>query len=186
MNLSALTQIQAAALLSVAPRTLRDWHDAPRNEDQTYNGPALVAYYVGKAGGNGDFDNQRERLAAAQAEKVEMENAVRRGQLVDVSVIERFWGECVTNARARFLGIGSKIGPQVVNIADASIIATAIRTEVRAGLAELAEYTPVDGVDPESEPAVGPSTGVDGEPVGRPGKASKPRKQRGAGAVANR
>ena len=186
MNLSALTQIQAAALLSVAPRTLRDWHDAPRNPDGTYPGSALVAYYVAKLGGSGEFDNQRERLAAAQAEKVEMENAVCRGRLADLDAVERVWADFVANARARLLGMGSKLGPQLVNIADASIVATAIRTEARAALNELADYTPgAGGSGAEGGQPVAPAAGTDGQPVGGPGAPAVKRKQRRARPVAD-
>jgi hypothetical protein len=187
MNLSALSQIQAAALLSVAPRTLRDWHDAPRNKDATYPGPALVAYYVAKIAGGGEYDDQRQRLAAAQAEKVERENAVRRGELAQRAEVERFWTDCIANARAKLLAIDSKLSPRLVNIADARIIAAAIRAELYAALAELQDYEPrgSDGVDAEGEPDVGAAAGPDGEPVGRPRAKTQQRKQRRARPVAD-
>lgn len=182
MNLAALTQIQAAALLSVAPRTLRDWHDAPRNGDGTYPGPAIVAYYVAKLGTTTDYDNQRERLAAAQAERVEMENAVRRGQLVDIATIEKFWADCVLNARARLLGMGAKLGPQLVNLADPAVLAAAISGEARTALADLADYSPGDHADLS---AVDASAAADGEPVGGSRASTEQRKRGRAGAVAN-
>lgn len=191
MSISALSQIQAAALLSVAPRTLRDWHDAPRNPDGTYSGPAIVAYYVAKmAGGGGEFDDQRQRLAAAQAEKVEHENAIRRGQLADIAVVERQWNDFTANCRARLLAIPSKLGPRLVNLADPAVINTAIRSEIRAALAELADYEPPagDGTsrgDSKDGAAPGPAAGPDGKPVGGRRKAPQQRKQRGARAVAD-
>lgn len=189
MNLSALTQVQAAALLSIAPRTLRDWHDAPRNPDASYPGPALVAFYVAKMAGGGEFDDQRQRLAAAQAEKVEHENAVRRGELAPRADVEHFWTECIANARARVLAMGSKLSPRLVNIGDASVIAAAIRAEAYAALAELADYSPGvggrGGVDPPGEPDVAPAPDPDGKRVVRPRKKAKQRKQRRARPVAN-
>jgi hypothetical protein len=187
LNLTALTQTQAAALLSVAPRTLRDWHDAPRNGDSTYSGPALVAFYVAKMAGSGEFDDQRQRLAAAQAEKVEHENAVRRGDLAPRADVVRFWTDCIANMRAKALGMGSKLSPRLVNIADPNIIATAIRTEVYAFLADLADYEPsgpADMVEGGAESSV-TAAGADSKPVGRPRKKAQQRKQRGAGAVAD-
>lgn len=188
MILNGLNQQTAAALLSVTARTLRDWVDVPRNPDGTYNAPALVAYYVAKMSGDAEYDTQRERLAAAQADKYEMDNAVRRGQLADVPATERAWAECVVNARSRLLGMGSKLGPQLVNIGDPSIIAAAIRAEARAALGELASYDPgrvadAAGSDPAGEPSMGAPARVNGERVGGSGKASKQRKQRRAGPV---
>ena len=187
MNLGALNQTQAAALLSVAPRTLRDWHDAPRNKDGTYPGPALVAYYVAKITGDGEFDDQRQRLAAAQAEKVEHENAVRRGELARMSDVVHFWTDCIANARAKALAMASKVSPQLVNIGDASIIAAAVRAEVYAFLAELADYDPRErgGVDSRGEPDLVAAADPDGEPVGRPRAKTQQRKQRRARTVAD-
>ena len=148
MNISALTQTQAAALLSIAPRTLRDWHDAPRNADATYSGPSLVAYYVKKMAGGGEFDDQRQRLAAAQAERVEHENSVRRGDLADMRDVSRFWEECMANMRAKLLALPSKLSPRLVNIGDAGVINAALRADVHACLSELADYEPT-----EREPA---------------------------------
>lgn len=187
MNLTALTQSQAAALLSVAPRTLRDWHDAPRNKDGSYPGPSLVAYYVAKIAGGGEYDDQRQRLAAAQAEKVEHENALRRGQLADRAEVERFWTECIANARAKALAIPSKLSPRLVNIGDASIISAAVRAEVYAFLGELVDYSPGgrERVDPAGEPDVGAAADPDCKRVGRPRKKALNGKQRRARAVAN-
>ena len=191
MTIAALTQIQAAALLSVAPRTLRDWHDAPRNPDGTYSGPAIVAYYVAKITGNGgEFDDQRQRLAAAQAEKVERENAIRRGETADIAEVSRQWNDFTANCRARFLGLPTKLAPQLVNIADPAIIRAALSTEVRAALTELSDYEPpveerAEGSNSADGEAAGTSAGVDGQSVGGRGKTSQQRKQRRAGAVAD-
>ncbi len=187
MNLSALTQTQAAALLSVAPRTLRDWHDAPRNPDSTYNGPALVAYYVSKVAGGGDSDDQRQRLAAAQAEKVEHENAIRRGELAQKADVVQFWTDCIANMRAKALALGPKLSPRLVNIADANLISAAVRAEVHAFLAELVDFEPRRpvGMVAGGEAGGGAPADADGERVVRPGAKVKQRKQRGARAVAD-
>ena len=188
MNLARLTQIQAAALLSVAPRTMRDWVDAPRNDDGTYPGPALVAYYVAKlAATPGEWADQRERLAAAQAEKVEAENAVRRGQLADVQLMVRVWQDHIAAARAKLLGIAAKLSPQLVGLNDPNVISAAIRAEVSAALGELANYDPaVAAAGAESGAAAAGVDDVagapepDSKPVGRPRKKAVERKQRRA------
>jgi hypothetical protein len=168
---------ELAALTGKTWRTVKERLEKAGVQPKRREGPAdlydsvlaLAAIYVGDAS---DFDNQRERLAAAQAEKVEMENAVRRGQLTEIEAVERAWGGFVMNARARLLGMGTKLGPQLVNIGDAAVIAAAIRTESRAALAELADYVP-DGSPGESDEAVPPPAGTDGKPVGRRRKKAK-------------
>lgn len=175
MDLSHLTQTQAATLLGIAPRTLRDWSDAPRNGDGSYVWATLLAYRDAKLYGDGEFSDQRERLAAAQAEKVETENAVRRGELAVMSDVQRVWADHIAAARAKLLSLPTKLAPQVTGIHEPNVIAAAIRAEITAALAELAEYESaetgpeeadgVEGVEAPSDP--------DSEPVGRRGKKAQ-------------
>lgn len=145
-------------MAGVAPRTLRDWTDCPRNADGSYSADEFVAYLQRRAGGQTEFDDQRERLAAAQAEKVETENAVRRGELRIASDVDRVWSDHIAAARAKLLSMPSKLAPQITDIHEPKLIAAAIRAEVTAALAELAEYEPeeVAGVqDVEAAPGAG-------------------------------
>lgn len=144
MNLMALTQLQTASLLSVSARSLRDWVQAPRNADGTYSGPAIVKFYLARLAGADDFDNQRERLAAAQAEKVETENLFKRGELAEVAEISKVWDEHISNARAKMLSIPSKLSPQLINISDPNVIASRIRSEIYIIINELAESSNAD------------------------------------------
>jgi len=185
MNLGALTQTQAAALLSVTPRALRDWHDAPRNKDSTYPGPALVAYFVAKRAGSDDYDDQRQRLAAAQAEKVEHENSVRRGQLADMVAVHRQWTDYVANARAKLLGVPSKLGSRLVNIGDANVITAAIRAEIYASLVELSGPGGPPGDSGAGVEDVGAAADPDGERVVRPRAKALNGKQLRARPVEN-
>lgn len=165
------TQQAAATLLGVTPRTLRDWETAgkgvPRNGDGMYPGPELVAWYYSHKSGN-DYDDQRERLNAAQAEKVETENAVRRGELAQVSDVIRFVSDHIVAARAKILGAAAKLSPQLVGINDPNIIAARIRAEMHAALAELAEWEPTVGSEAgaEGNQALETAARFDSEPVG--------------------
>lgn len=102
---------------------------------------AVEHLYRVSAGAEGeDFDDQRQRLAAAQAEKVERENAVRRGELVEASKVVAGIGEHIAAARAKLLSMPTKLGPQLLNIQDANLAASRIRSEVYAALTELADW----------------------------------------------
>ena len=120
-----------------------------------------------------DFETQRERLAAAQAEKVEMENAVRRGELAEVAKVHAVWTDHVAAARAKLLAMPTKLGPQLTNVADARVISARVRAEVHAALAELADYEPPDGdgephvADPPGGADVVAPAGPDRQRVGR-------------------
>jgi phage terminase Nu1 subunit (DNA packaging protein) len=139
VELEKLNQQQAAFLLGVTARSLRDWTDAPRSADGLYNGQKLVQWYVARVNQTEEgFDNQRERLAAAQAEKVETENRVRRGELADMAEVATVWEGQIIAAKAKLLSMPAKLGPQLVNATDAAAIAARIREEVHAALVELA------------------------------------------------
>ncbi len=177
MDLSHLTQTQAATLLGIAPRTLRDWSDAPRSEDGTYVWVTLLAYRDAKLYGDGEFSDQRERLAAAQAEKVETENAVRRGELAVMSDVQRVWADHISAARAKLLAIPVKLAPQLTGIHEPNVIAAAIRADVTAALAELAEYEPAETGPEQGDgvAAVEAASDADGKSVGRRAKKAEQR-----------
>lgn len=175
MNVHSLTQKQLAELFSVTPRTIRDWHaeGIPRLEDGNYDGSACIVWYTDK---EGEFADQRQRLAAAQAEKAEAENAIRRGELADTSAVAAMWIEMIASARAKLLSMPTKLGPQLANVADVGTIATLIRTEVHAALSELAEPS---GYATQSHTDVEAASAPDGKPVGgRKAKAKQRVKRR--------
>ena len=191
LDLTRLTQQQAAELAGVSSRALRDWTAAPRNRDGSYSGPDLVQWLIRRASSDDEYDDQRQRLAAAQAEKVEHENAIRRGEIALLSDVSRWVGRMIAAARAKFLGIPTKVAPRLVNIADANVIAAILRTELYAGLDELAEFAPeVDAEQSGSGAAPGDedlavAAAADGVAVGGRKPKAVERKQRRAGPVAN-
>jgi phage terminase Nu1 subunit (DNA packaging protein) len=111
----------------------------------------LVQWFVNRSGtGDGEFNNQRERLAAAQAEKVEAENRIRRGELVDAHEVIAEWQNVLSAMRAKLLSMPSKLGPQLVSRDDPAKIAHMIKTEVYQALDELSEYRRAEPTDPEA------------------------------------
>lgn len=91
----------AAWMLGVAPRSLRDWVDAPRGEDGTFDAQTLVAWYlIAKATVPADSlmagstSPALERYRTAKASLAELELFERHGVLVNrpafLSVMSRF------------------------------------------------------------------------------------------------
>lgn len=139
----------------------------PRNEDGTYNGRDLVQWFAGRQSqSNSEYDNQRERLAAAQAEKVETENRVRRQELAEMSEVAETWADHISNARSKLLSMPAKLGPQLVNLADPAVIASKVRTEVYAALLELAGDVRPTRTAGRGGESLASSTGPDGIGLG--------------------
>jgi len=138
-----LRQKVAAELLGVTDRTLRDWHDAPRNADATYSGPALVAWALGRQTSDDlDLDQQRARLASAQAERVEHENGVRRGELAHREEVVCFWTDCIGNARTKLLQLPSRLRGELPPAPTPAQVFDLARRLVHETLTDLAEYEP--------------------------------------------
>jgi phage terminase Nu1 subunit (DNA packaging protein) len=131
----------------------------------------IFEHYREKWGGGSDGEeDQRQRLAAAQAERYEMENEERRGGLISVAEAQALWSEHISAARAKLLSMPTKLGPQLINVTDPNIVASRIRAEVCAALDELAEWQPQES-DPARPTAgngasVAQSADADGQRVG--------------------
>lgn len=186
MELHALNQQAAAILLGVTPRTLRDWEKdgegTPRNADGTYSGPALVAWFVARQGGDGlDLNEQRARLAKWQADKTEQEVEARAGKLLDEDEVVTWVANMISIVKARFLQIPDAVG-QLLDPKYSQIVVRENRRLIHEALAELVIKRPsTRSVDV----GLGGATGTNGERMGGPETQTVKRKQRRARSVEN-
>lgn len=167
-DFTKLNQKSVGAAVGVSARTIQNWCDqgCPRNEDGTYSAPAVVQWLLAQQNTGSEYDTQRERLAAAQAEKVETENRLRRQELAEMAEVADAWSDHIANARSKLLSMPAKLGPQLVNLADPAVIASKVRTEVYASLLELAADVRPSRKARGSSESVAPPAGPDGIGVG--------------------
>jgi len=85
-----------------------------------------------------DLLAEKTRLAREQGDKLALENSIKRGQLLYADDVSRIWADHISSAKSKILVIPSKLGPQLVNIDNANVIAGKLRDELDAALAELA------------------------------------------------
>jgi phage terminase Nu1 subunit (DNA packaging protein) len=90
-----------------------------------------------------DVTDPRNRLAAAQADKHEMENELRRGELLEAAEARSRWAGYVLNCRAKLLSLPTSVATRLINIADPNTIVRILREYIYAALDELA----ADGAD---------------------------------------
>ena len=109
-----------------------------RGRESLYYLPDLVAYRLTRddAEGKLNLGDERARLAAAQANRVELEVATLRGELIPADVILETWEPIVGAARAKILALPSKIKSQIPGLKAKDI--AKIKTMVRATLEDLA------------------------------------------------
>jgi phage terminase Nu1 subunit (DNA packaging protein) len=133
-----------------------------------------------------DPDQERARKDKETADKLSMENAARRRELVDIASVSSVWIDQMAGMRAKLLSMPTKLGPQLINVPDARIVADKIQDEVHSALNELAELSfDSEEVSGERQANIEGTAQADGEPVGRRGKKAKQRVKLGARAMAN-
>lgn len=135
-----------AALMGVDRRTVTRWcsENAPRNDDGTFDVPAVVKWRIAKAEARGQ-DDQRQRLAAAQAERVERLNQIEAGELLRVDDCLTIWSSILSDARASLLNVGHKLAPLIAH-RPAATCARTIDDEIRLILNDLADGRTPDGL----------------------------------------
>lgn len=183
-DFSRLTQKEVAEALDVTSRTIRDWADEgfPRNADGSYALKACIAWLLARSTPEGlDLDQERARLAKEQADKHSLENAVRRGTLLEVEMVSKVWTGIFTALRARVLSLPTKVAAELAALTDATRIRDRLTDEAHQILSEAASYRPddaagysrpadqADDVDPEA------TAPVNGKRVGGRRKAAQPR-----------
>jgi phage terminase Nu1 subunit (DNA packaging protein) len=94
---------------------------------------------VSAAGRSESLGDERTRVAKEQADKLAMENRVRRGELLEAEIVVAGWVKQVAAFRARSLAIPSKCAPLIAapnKIAHAQQVLT---DAVHEALGELAD-----------------------------------------------
>jgi len=92
-----------------------------------------------KKSGTGDIAEEKTKLTAAQARKAELEVEEMEGSLIPSQLVEDTWIDYVSNARAKLLGLPSRIAHQVITVdkyAEAELI---LKEQVHEALNELAQ-----------------------------------------------
>ena len=89
-----------------------------------------------------NLEHERARQAKASADKLEMENAERRGILAPVDQMALVWGALLGNLKNRLLGMGAKLGSVIAPESRAPVCQTMIDGEIHEALIDLADYDP--------------------------------------------
>jgi phage terminase Nu1 subunit (DNA packaging protein) len=142
---------QVARVLNVSPRRVQQLEKEPgfppklgRND---YDVSKIAVWFIGylsreleRRGApmeTGALRAARLRLLREQANRIETENAVQRGELVEIDALRLLWSKRVWNCKQRMLGIPSGVGPTLTNKADPAHIAHRLRFAIEAALSEL-------------------------------------------------
>lgn len=91
---------------------------------------------------NLDIVKERARLTYHQANIAELDEDVKRGELIPAETVEIVWADMVSSFRAKLLSMPTKSAHEFVSLTDLSEIQDAIKAQVNEALEELADYDP--------------------------------------------
>lgn len=98
-----------------------------------------------------DLQDERARLAKEQADKYELENAERRGELLNAVEVREKWVEIASSVRSKLLPLPVKIARVAVGSNDLREIESKVRTELYQALNELADLAESKVQESEAE-----------------------------------
>lgn len=153
-----LTQPQAAALLGVSPRRLRqrDSEENPPPKDAAGRYPCKQygewlkrdwrrGLGVTDDGTAYDYDAERARLTHHQANNAALDEEVKKGQLVPVELVRQHWQGLLASARAKLIALPVRVASSCSG-RDSTELETEARRIVYEAMEELASGK--DGVPP--------------------------------------
>ncbi|OYX78511.1 MAG: hypothetical protein B7Y77_02255 [Bradyrhizobium sp. 35-63-5] len=127
---------EAAALAAIAANV-----DPARTAGHAVGGKGDVAEASGAAtrGKLGTLADAKARSEIARADKLEIENRRRAGELVERAAVERAGVALFTQTRIALLAIASKVAPRLLGITDALDAQRIVDEAIREALAAFAE-----------------------------------------------
>lgn len=111
---------------------------------------ALVMIYTdNKPADKINLDDEKARTEKNRADKLEMENKVRTGELVERKKVQKGLEDAFAAVRAKLLSIPTKAAPVVITLGEASLAQDVLKKFVYDALDELGSYQLDDVTDEE-------------------------------------
>jgi hypothetical protein len=129
-----------------------------RGHPARYDVAALRRWRAAKArAGTGvvSLEQARTRNTLAQAERTELQNRLRRGELIEVTEVWTVWTEILSALRVRLMSLPSALTAELARESEPKVIFRLLTAGVHDALAECARWRP-----PE------PPSRTDGAPAG--------------------
>lgn len=152
--MSAVDAAAVAKALNITPRRVQQLarEGLPRVARGRYELGACMAWYIrflqraleqralpGESGGYLSLAAERARLAKEQADKAALDNAVRRGQLVEIRIASREWEKWMVTLRAHFLSTPNKLGSVLPDPAPRAVVVEKLRESIYEALRAAAD-----------------------------------------------
>jgi phage terminase Nu1 subunit (DNA packaging protein) len=137
-------QRDTAKIFNVTVKSLQGWPIKPRKREGRevlYYLPDVIAYRVARADATREklsLEQERALLAKAQTEKINLELAKVKGEIVDVDLIYLCLSRVLIDMRTRLLGIPTKAAPLLIGCKSIHLMKDEIEKHVHEALEQLA------------------------------------------------
>lgn len=147
-------QEKVAELFGVAPKTIVEWQEqgfpvavrgGPGVPSQ-YDGPACIRWLVDREVRKVQAESPKDRLARVQAERIEMDMAKERRQLVPAAEIEPLWSGAVLSAREFLRAEPARIAGLAIGL-DRAGVEQLVKQAFDEFLTRLSTWRPADDAD---------------------------------------
>jgi phage terminase Nu1 subunit (DNA packaging protein) len=111
-----------------------------RGREKLYYLPDVIQYRLQRSAKSADelvLTSERARLAKEQADKTAMENAIKRGELVDLPKVADALTKILTNVKTRLLAIPRRAAPLVLGCKTLPQVEDQLVSLVHEALTEL-------------------------------------------------
>lgn len=118
-----------------------------RNE---YDPVRCMYWYIGKLrrsvkarktenddGSSSSVEEERKRLLREQADSAAMDNALKRGELIEVAEVEKTVTDMLVNIKARVQAVPPRVAPKIVGETNRVLIQGVISKEINQALSDL-------------------------------------------------
>lgn len=113
-----------------------------------------VRYNLEKTDDSADMTLEEAKTAheKLKMQKTRLEVERMKGQLVDVSAVQKLWGDVITTCVQQMMRIASKVAPRLLMLDSTSAISAIIDAEVRSVLNGISQTPlPEEAILPETE-----------------------------------
>jgi len=87
-----------------------------------------------------ELNEARTRRESAKADQARVEADLALQSVVQIEEVLKVWGQLISPAKTKLMGIGAKLGPMVAVEGDAAACKALIDGAVREALSEMSEY----------------------------------------------
>lgn len=101
----------------------------------------VIRYITYLRRGSNDLNDERARLTRAKREAVERENAIKQGELCNITELEQGLKTMCLNVKGRLLGIPAKLAPTLTAMEkDQQKIFDLLTDNIREALEDMSDY----------------------------------------------